>query len=304
MISHKSIKDYLLSQEVSCRQNYFDWNSIEKILRYGAPVGCKIEEHVELSRCMSHIQQLLLITEQKQESMQNGTVVIAEKLAHSSGRFERAWYAPEGGLWLSMIWADTLLPESSRFLPLVAGIACCEAVREYGVNASLKWVNDVHVNGFKIAGILCETVRSPIFDERYHLLGIGINVNNTTFPTELSGIAASIQGQTGNIVNLQDFAICLLAKLSWNIGLLHFQEEQRLATGDDESQVQPDSLVLSSWSNLTDSIGRRVMYGYDVQQKPLYKATVKKMNQDGGLVMELENGQILTEYSGEIYYLD
>ncbi len=302
-ISHQSIQEYLYSQEISCRQNHYNQDLSEKILRYGAPVGSRIEEYKMLPRCMSRLQDLLLLAEQNQESLENGAVVMAEKLGESSGRFARAWHAPHGGLWLAMVWTDTLLPDFSRLLPLCVGTACCEAVRAFGVDAALKWVNDVHVDGRKLVGVLSETIISPIFAERYHLFGIGINVNNNQFPAELAGLAASIQGLTGTVVDLEEFARCLLAKLSWNIGLLHYQEELALAGGDDDCEFQLDSPVLSAWRRLTDCLGRRVMYGYDVQQKPLYRATVRELAADGGLIMELDDGRLITEYSGEISYL-
>jgi BirA family biotin operon repressor/biotin-[acetyl-CoA-carboxylase] ligase len=303
-ITYRSVQEYLSLHEIACRRNQFDQNIIEKVLRYGAPVGNRIEEHEELPRCMARLRELILIAEENQESLQIGTVVIAKKLGKSSGRFDRTWYAPQGGLWLALAWADVLLPEFNRLLPLAVGNACCEAIRAFGVDASIKWVNDVHIRGHKIAGVLSETIISPIFEERYHLVGIGINVNNNEFPDELAGLAASIQGSTGAIVDLQAFAVCLLAKLTWNLGLLHYQEEQVLDRGDDVCISSVDYPVLSSWRRLTDSIGRQVLYGFDVQQQPLYRATVKDLADNGGLVMELNNGQVITEHSGEINYLD
>ncbi len=304
-VSCQAIREYLHSQERPFRSKQFDPEviSLDKVLRYGAPVGARIEEHLELSRCMGRLQELLLLAEQNGKSLENGTVVIAERLGESSGRFTRSWHAPKGGLWLALLWADTLLPQFIRLLPLAIGVACCEAVRAFGVDAALKWVNDVHVDGRKIVGVLSETIVSPIFGERYHLIGIGINVNNTEFPPELTGLAASIRGFTGTKVNLQDLAVCLLAKLTWNLGLLHYQEEQALAAGDSGDSLTSDFSVLTPWRRMTDSIGRRVLYGYDVQQKPLYRATVKELAADGGLVMELENGELITEYGGEIVYL-
>ena len=61
--------------------------------------------------------------------------------------------------------------------------------------------------------------------------------------------------------------------------------------------------MVDAWKGLSDTLGRRVKYGYDVVRKPLYKAIVKDVDNSGGLVMQLEKGPTVTENSGEILYL-
>ena len=96
------------------------------------------------------------------------------------------------------------------------------------VDARIKWVNDVHVQGKKIAGVLSEMVVGPC-DERFFLIGIGINVNTMTFPEELQGKAISLRLQTGQQYDLDEVCRLLLARLQWNFGLLSYVEEQCLA---------------------------------------------------------------------------
>ncbi|MCI5126496.1 MAG: biotin--[acetyl-CoA-carboxylase] ligase [Candidatus Electrothrix sp. AR5] len=132
-------------------------------------------------------------------------------MTESSGRFDRTWHAPEGGLWLAMAWPDILLPEFTRLLPFAVGAACCRAVRLCGVDARLKWVNDVLVAGKKLAGILCTTMQSSGGD-RYHLLGVGINVNNQVFPRELQGRATSLRSELSRKIDLAELTGCLLAE--------------------------------------------------------------------------------------------
>ncbi|MCI5159950.1 MAG: biotin--[acetyl-CoA-carboxylase] ligase, partial [Candidatus Electrothrix sp. AUS1_2] len=230
-----------------------------------------------------------------------GTVVLADTLTASSGRFERAWYAPEGGVWLAMAWPDILLPEFTRRIPFAAGMACCRAVRQFGVDARLKWVNDVHIEGKKLAGVLCSTMRSPGGD-RYHLIGIGINGNNQVFLEELRGKAACLLSALSRKIDLAELTGCLLAELQWSLGLLHYDEEQALAEGLDCEQGR-GGLLLAAWRQLCDTAGRLVEYGFDIERKPLYRAVARKIDPCGGLVMELEDGSTVTEYSGEIVYL-
>ncbi len=275
--------------------------TVQKILAYGAPVGALIEHHEQLNRCMGRLQFLLREAEQQGRVLEAGTVVLADALTASSGRFDRVWHAPQGGIWLAMAWPDILLPEFTRLLPFAVGMACCCAVQQYGLDAQLKWVNDVLVNGKKLAGILCTSIQSPGGD-RYHLIGLGLNGNNQDFPAELQDSATSLGLQLSRKIDLAELTSCLLTELRWTIGLLHYDEEQALAAGESCEQGR-QSLLLEAWQQLSDTVGRRVEYGFDVQQKPLYRAVAREIDPCGGLVMELADGARVTEYSGEIVYL-
>ena len=272
----------------------------EKICRYGAPMGAALEHHACLDRCMNRLQQLMTEAEGKGGVLAAGTTVLADRLTQSQGRFARHWHAPLGGLWLTAAWPDILLPDFSRLLPFAAGLACCRTVRLYGLDARLKWVNDLLINGRKIAGILCTSVVRPSH-ERYHLLGIGLNANNQDFPHDLQGRATSMADALGQQVDLAELAGRLLAELGWAMGLLHYDEEQALH-GRTSCEEGYDSLLLAAWRQCSDTAGRRIVYGFDVQQQPLCRATAAGIDSCGGLIMELEDGSRTVEHSGEIVY--
>jgi BirA family transcriptional regulator, biotin operon repressor / biotin---[acetyl-CoA-carboxylase] ligase len=273
-----------------------------RVLRYGAPVGSRIEEHEAIPRCMDRLKELIASRDAAQGPLPSGTVVMARELANGCGRFDREWHAPRGGLWLALAWADTLLPEYARLLPLAAGTACCEAVRHFGVAASLKWVNDLHLQGRKVGGILCETFSGGPAGDRYHLIGIGINCNNVFFPEPLRESALSMREALGAPVPLDKFALVLLGCLTWHFGLVHLQEELDLASGKDSADPPAESLVIEAWRRVSDTPGRRVIYGYDVVRRPLYAAVAEGVDPWGGLRLRLSDGTLLTEYSGEILY--
>ena len=298
--SHDLITHRLRYLEAPARGSLFAPAVKDKIIRYGAPIGCLIEHHQRIGRCMHRIREIFQQYENRGETPPSGTVVIADELENGSGRFERSWHAPKGGVWMALAVADTFLPEIARLLPFVAGIACCETIRDLGVNVSLKWVNDLCFQGGKMAGVLCETMRSPVFGDNYFVIGIGININNQQFPPELHGTAQSVRSLNGGEIELVDVVYGLLGKLGWNIGLLHYQEECLLGANDQHVE----NMVLKRWLELSDTVGRLVRYGFDVQKQPLYRAVVRAVNDEGGLVMELEDGSEIIEYAGEIIYLD
>lgn len=274
----------------------------QKILRYGAFVGSVVECHSSLARTMEYCRALITTTEQTGKSVHSGTVVFADTLARSKGRFDRVWHAPVGGVWGCLIHANTLIESSRRFVPLAAGVACCEAVREMGgERAVLRWVNDVLVDGKKLAGFLVEGFTGPCYREEYNLIGFGININNSSFPPELDNLAISLAEVLGHPVDLNLFSRIFLAKLSYALGLLYFEEERQLR--DEDSGYTGGHLLLSRWKELSDSLGRQVVYGLDVMIKPQYQALVAGISDDGGLVLRFADGYEKVEHCGEIRYL-
>ena len=111
--------------------------------------------------------------------------------------------------------------------------------------------------------------------------------------------------ELGSSVDINHLAARLLAKLAWSIGLLHHEEQKRLLTrGVTATDTQAPHPLLVLWQRLSDIQGRRVLFGYDVQKKPLFRAVVQGIDAHGGLLLKLDDGRITVENSGEIIYLD
>jgi BirA family biotin operon repressor/biotin-[acetyl-CoA-carboxylase] ligase len=101
-----------------------------------------------------------------------GLVLVAEHQRGGRGRLDRRWEAPPRSSVLMSVLLRPPLPATAwPLLPLVAGLACVEAVRVAGgCHALLKWPNDVLVDGRKLAGVLVER-----FDDAA-VIGVGLNV--------------------------------------------------------------------------------------------------------------------------------
>ncbi|MBE9521296.1 MAG: biotin--[acetyl-CoA-carboxylase] ligase [Proteobacteria bacterium] len=306
------VRQIIDAEEIPLRSRSFEPQTVKNVLRYGAMAGSVIEYHEHLPRGMDRAHQLINESEAANRSFPSGTVILAEAMDNSKGRFQRSWDAPRGGLWMTLILVNTLLPESSRLYPLAAGTACCELLQGYNIPARIKWVNDILVDGKKIAGILTETAVGPHSGEEFILIGIGLNVNNDIFPDEIADTAVSMQHSLNEKTDLTMLAARMLAKLCWNIGLLHFDEARYLAEDDRVETVPAESthatnlnnLLLTSYTKLTDIYNRRVIFGFDVQKQPQYEARVLGLHETGGLILQMDDGSTLVEHSGEIIYLD
>jgi BirA family biotin operon repressor/biotin-[acetyl-CoA-carboxylase] ligase len=150
-----------------------------------------------------------------EEGAAHGEVVIAERQTAGRGRRGRAWASPAGkNLYLSVLLRPDLPPQRAPELTLVASVALCDVVRQAGVEAGIKWPNDLLARGRKLAGILTELAADP---DTVHwvVLGMGVNLNVRTedFPEDLRDQATSLAIERGQPAPRALFTAALLARL-------------------------------------------------------------------------------------------
>lgn len=112
------------------------------------------------------------------EALPSGFVLAAREQTAGRGRFDREWLAAPGrDLTFSFLlrWGDAM-PQAAS-LPMAAALGVTDLLRKLGVDARVKWPNDVLVGERKIAGLLAETVSSRAGMTGGAVVGIGLNVN-------------------------------------------------------------------------------------------------------------------------------
>lgn len=127
----------------------------------------------------------------------HGSVLIAEHQSAGRGRLGKSFFSPaHSGIYLSLVYVPgaAQVPDPSLFTPLAA-VCVCRALDELGIEASIKWVNDVFVGGKKVCGILTEgfmQANKPEFSAV--IAGVGINVYEAAsgFPEEIRHTAGSL----------------------------------------------------------------------------------------------------------------
>ncbi len=135
-----------------------------------------------------------------EEGAEEGFCLIAEEQTAGKGRMGRSFYSPAGsGLYLSVLLRPKLKAADAVNITACAAVAVAEAIESLGpVQAQIKWVNDVYVEGRKVCGILTEaSLDSGTAAVNYLVVGIGINIRPPEggFPADLQKIAGSVFGE-------------------------------------------------------------------------------------------------------------
>ncbi|MGA2556263.1 MAG: biotin--[acetyl-CoA-carboxylase] ligase [Verrucomicrobiota bacterium] len=206
----------------------------------------------------------------------------ADRQSAGRGRFQRGWVSDQGGLWLSAVLPTGPNNADARALPLVVGLAVCDALRSIGLpQFRLRWPNDVLVHDRKLAGLLIDQ-----FAPGRAVAGIGINVFN-----QPESFDPALQNQTARLADLMDappdlplLTQVVLASLRRVVGQLH-------AGG---------FVVLLPRVNQLWGRPRQVELDLD---GPLRRGTFAGVNQEGQLLLQHESGRQAAYHAHQVRHL-
>jgi len=213
------------------------------------------------------------------EGMGEGTVIIAGEQTAGRGRLGRKWLSPPGGsLSLSIILRPTLpqLPQ----LNMAACLATVQSIEKVsGLKPTIKWPNDVLLNGKKVSGILMEN----IFDGgelKATILGIGINAKFDALAfTEISAIATSLSTESGREISPEEILPSLLEE---------FEQIYQ--------ELQGGRTVFEKWLARVETLGKlvRVKSGDTIEE-----GYAESINPNGSLILRRLDGSLITMVTGE-----
>jgi BirA family biotin operon repressor/biotin-[acetyl-CoA-carboxylase] ligase len=163
------------------------------------------------------------------EGAPEGSVFLAEEQTVGRGRGAHSWEsARSAGIYCTVVLRPALPPSDVLVLSLAAGLAVRTAIEQVDarVSADLKWPNDLLIAGKKVCGILTE-MNAEATRVRYVVVGIGVNVNQASFPKELEGEATSLRLVTGSEWSRVELAAALLKSLDREYRVLVDQADAR-----------------------------------------------------------------------------
>jgi BirA family transcriptional regulator, biotin operon repressor / biotin---[acetyl-CoA-carboxylase] ligase len=218
-----------------------------------------------------------------------GEVVVAECQSQGRGRLGRRWESPAlANLYFSVILRPKLAPLHAPQITLMAAVALIESVGAFiAEKATIKWPNDILVNGKKVAGILTEAVCVPERVE-YVILGIGVNLNYPIdrMPDELRQRATSLLNLTRSEVNRESFLRRLIQDLDRCYGDL------------EQSGFEP---LAPRWEAHFGLRGQRVRIEL---QEQVIVGRARGIAQDGALLIEGDDGTLQRIIAGDVIPLE
>jgi BirA family biotin operon repressor/biotin-[acetyl-CoA-carboxylase] ligase len=230
-----------------------------------------------------------------------GTVYLADEQTAGRGRSNHTWHSAAGseqepaGLYVSVLAKPSLHLREALWISLATGLAARAAILSTtGLAIDLRWPNDILFGPHKLGGILVETASAPPAEPgadallRYAVIGVGINLNQASFPPELAHLATSLRLITGHPQSRQRLLIALLRALDFELTQLETHSED---PHSEASDLLARFSAASTWVR-----GKRV----SVPEQGGYTGTTAGLDPRGFLLVSTEDGQLRTVLSGGV----
>ncbi len=218
------------------------------------------------------------------QGAEEGIVVCADMQTAGRGRRGRNWVSEKGdSLLFSLLLRPDISPDKASQITLLMALAVTKLLREqYGMDAAIKWPNDIVINGKKICGILTELY--PDVDSNYFVIvGCGINVGQKVIPDELKDMATSLFLESGSMILTEELLQGVLAEFEWYYD--RFLQKESLEEFTDEYNAWLISLDKEVWV---------------LDPKEEFTGISKGINDKGELLVQLADGTITQVYAGEV----
>jgi BirA family biotin operon repressor/biotin-[acetyl-CoA-carboxylase] ligase len=219
-----------------------------------------------------------------EEGAPEGTLVVAETLGAARGRMGRAYATPPGGLWFSLLLRPRRSPEAVIALSLLSAVGVHLGIEELtGLRPTVRWPNDLLIDGRKIVGILID-MDSEQDVLRHAIAGIGINVNvrPRDFPKEVRPIATSLREALGRDVP----RVALLQRILEHMEVLY-----------DTYLERGPAPILDAWRALPTILGQRVSVE---ELRECWEGTAVDLDDEGALLVRRNDGPVQRVLAGDV----
>lgn len=219
-----------------------------------------------------------------EEGAPHGLLVIADQQDGGKGRRGRSWVSPAGeGIWMTILLRPEMNPVNASMLTLVMALAAEKGIRETcGQNSLIKWPNDLVLNKKKICGILTE-MSTEQMEIKYVLIGIGINVSQTEFPEEIRSTASSLYLESGEKIPRSRIVAGIMSALEEYYEIF--------------MQTEDMSGLIEEYNQRLVNMGNEVCI---LDPAGEFRGVSTGINQNGGLMVRLEDGSETEVISGEV----
>lgn len=214
-----------------------------------------------------------------------GLLIVADAQTAGRGRLGRVWFSPPGkGIYMSFLLQPDVPLQLAPQMTLLLSVALCRAIRrETGIDASIKWPNDIVVGGRKACGILIETIlEADRVKAMVAGIGISANVAKDDFPEALQASATSLMLEAGERVSREG----LIAAF--------FEQFDPLYALYKREGFAP---IRTMWEALTSTLHGRVRVA---APQGVREGVAEGITEEGALLVRDDDGTLHTMYSGDL----
>ena len=218
------------------------------------------------------------------EGAAEGLCVVAAEQTAGRGRLQREWVSPKNaGLYFSVILRPQLEQSVWPLLTLTAAVAVHDALLDAcAVETDIKWPNDILLNDKKLCGILAETVETSL--GRAVVVGIGINLKQGSFPSELEGVATSLETDCKQAPDIEVVLSALVCAF-----------ESRY---EQLNQPNGPANIVRDWS-ARSSFAEGKLVRVNENGQTLF-GTTRGLERDGALRLETESSEVRIIRAGDV----
>ncbi len=216
----------------------------------------------------------------------NGTVVISGIQTAGRGRLGREWKSPSGGLWLSIIlYPPHEAKDNVSLITIAAAVAVARTIeKSLGIDAEIKWPNDILVEGAKVCGILCELLSGPSGWAIIAGIGLNLNIEPEDLPHPERYRAGSLKAFMGKEISEERFLIAFFR---------NFNESYSEFLRGDPGRKR----LLDRWRKHAEMLGQRITLQIGDEQ---LECTAKDVDDRGYLVVETLDGNTRHIMAGDV----
>jgi len=210
----------------------------------------------------------------------HGTLVVANEQTGGRGRRGRGWLTPKDtSIAMSLLLRPEIPPAKVALLSLAASVAVAKGIRQVtGLEAGIKWPNDIVVNGKKVCGILLE-MDADEQNVHYIVAGVGINVHLMDIPEEIRATATSLDLELGHPCSRVEIVKAVMR------------------AAEETEKLLRDGAFMSVYETLSVTLGRPV----SVQAVgETFTGTAEQIREDGVLMVRTESGAVREVMAGDV----
>jgi BirA family biotin operon repressor/biotin-[acetyl-CoA-carboxylase] ligase len=242
----------------------YEFPGLEQRIHYFPEIGSTMDAARELAK----------------KGARDGTIVIAEAQTRGRGRLSREWLSPEGGIYFTLVLRPRISPAYAPRINLMASVSVANTIkRVFGLNAELKWPNDVLIEGRKVCGILAEMDAEM---DVVNFVNVGIGINANTSVPQFAKTATSLKDILGREISRKEFLSVLLVEIErWQALLM-------------------EADLLEEWKKLSGTLNKYVRI---LSPDEVIVGRAIDIDTTGALIIRKKNGSLKKALAGDCIHL-